>query len=89
MSSKDFKSEPGKLSDSPADAPDQIASGADGAYRMTEWFGAVFFYLVNFRRKQFDYFFQKKFERRNFWVGYLLYLLVPLLALIGIIWIAK
>ena len=45
---------------------------ADASYGITIWSGAVFFYLINFGRVPFENLNEKKYKRRNFWIGYFL-----------------
>ncbi|MEL6675469.1 MAG: hypothetical protein AAFR61_24895 [Bacteroidota bacterium] len=44
-------------------------------YHLTEWFGAIFFYLLNAGRKSFHHCYSKSHRGRNLVVGYLLGLL--------------
>jgi len=73
------KNQPPELSPSSGDQPGHIPDSSEGSYRFTEWSGAIVFYALNFGRRKFNYYYHKRFERRNFWMGWVIRILVVLL----------
>lgn len=41
-----------------------------------EWFGCIFFYLINLGKIPFNRLYSQKYHRRNMWVGYFIQLTV-------------
>ncbi len=63
----------------------EISSGHDIAVTSTQWLGAMVFYLANLAQTPMNELRSKKYARRNFWVGYLVRLLL-LALLLFLIW---
>ncbi len=53
----------------------EISSGHDIAVTSSQWFGALFFYLINLGKIPLKELWTRKYSRRNLWVGYLIKLL--------------
>ena len=49
----------------------------------SEWFGAIFYYLIALGKPKFNTVYSAKFRTRNIWTGYLL----KLIFLTAIIWV--
>ncbi len=59
-------------------------SESDSSLHSSEWFGAIFYYLIALGKPKFNVVYSAKFRRRNIWTGYLL----KLIFLTAIIWLA-
>lgn len=55
-------------------APD-ITNNVEALYGITNWFGAIFYYLVGLGKQPFSEVYQKKYRTRNTVTGWLLQLL--------------
>lgn len=51
-------------------------NGAEADYNFSIWVGAICFYLINLRKNPFKFYEQRKFSKRNVWVGYFLKLII-------------
>lgn len=51
---------------------DDWIMGADLEFHSGVWFGAIFYYLINFGRIKFNTLYSKKYETRNLWTGWAL-----------------
>jgi uncharacterized BrkB/YihY/UPF0761 family membrane protein len=52
-----------------------------GELGVTEMFGAIFFMLFNGFKKDYNYYYQVKYQKRNIYIGYIL----KILSVIGIV----
>lgn len=59
-------------------------SESDSSLHSSEWFGAIFYYLLALGKPKFNTVYSAKHRRRNIWTGYFL----KLLMLGAIIWLA-
>ena len=59
-----------------------------GNLGVTEMFGAIFFMIINRFKKDYNYFYQVKFQKRNIRAGYLLSILFVVSAFLAFIYFA-
>ena len=62
----------------------ESSTGA-GAYYLSQWIGALIFFLLNLGKIPFNDLYGNQYATRNFWVGYLTMLIIAS-GLFSIIW---